>query len=270
MERDSSTESEHAVVQVEQELPQRASYGESEVSSAKSEREKVEEFALQRNIEQFRVFYSVLLLSMWFLLSGVILFTATEILWRVLPAGRLVEWAISAFSAFAWFLTALTVAVVSTCPIDELSFDSFVAARPTLSMSLGVLPLLTGGLRALEMPVPRLISILVGFLFILQGCLIRCRRRHFQLLGPLGPIEALQVHFRSTSLMELWYLDVVLASTINEIALDEPSVATSAWLGVHACACLLVSVYLRWKGWQETLRFYLAPRPLRALGCLVR
>lgn len=259
MERDSSTESDHAVVQVE-ELPQRA-YGESEAGSAKSEREKVEEFALQRNIEQFRVFYSVMLLSMWFLLSGVMLFTATEILWRVLPAGRLVEWVISAFSAFAWFLTALTVAVVSTCPIDELSFDSFVAARPTLSMSLGALPLLTGGLRVLEMPVPRVFSVLVGFLFILQGCVGRCRRRSFQLLGPLGLIEGVvRVYFRSTSLMELWYLDVVVASTINEIALDEPSVATSVWLGVHAGASLLVGVYLRWKNWQATLRFYLEPR----------
>ncbi|CAK9098860.1 Uncharacterized protein SCF082_LOCUS46320 [Durusdinium trenchii] len=219
----------------------------SESGSSKSEREKVEEFALQRNIERLRVFYSVLQLGLAFLIAGVVLTMTTEVLWRVLPAGRLVEQIISGLAALAWFLTALTAAVVSTCHFDELQFDSFVASRPQLCVGLGMLPLLTGGLRAVELPFPRWISIICALLMFAEGCL-RCPCCHW------GPRLRRQLMF--STLMEFWYLDVVLSSTVNELAHGAASLWTSLWLALHCAFCILYGIYLRCLRSNSTVRFY--------------
>ncbi|CAE7924390.1 unnamed protein product [Symbiodinium sp. KB8] len=95
-------------------------------TSGKSEREKVEEFALQREIERLRSFYFVLQLAFATLASGVILTALTELVWRNLPAGRTTESIISGLSVLAWFLTSASITIVSTCPIDEVDLNSFM------------------------------------------------------------------------------------------------------------------------------------------------
>eukprot|EP00435_Cladocopium_sp_Y103_P038174 s1611_g10.t1 len=71
------------------------SISEHSTSTWKSEREKVEEFTIRRNIEKLRVFYSLLQVAMLFLIFGVLLTGLTEILWRLIPAGWLAESIIS-------------------------------------------------------------------------------------------------------------------------------------------------------------------------------
>ena len=147
---------------------------EAATMSWKSEREKVEEFTLRRNFERLRVFYSVLQLAMSLLMGGVFLTTLSEILWRVIPAGTVSEGIISGFAGLAWLLTSLTIVLVSMCPTEELDIDVFVASRPGLSTRFAMLPLVTGGLRALELPFPRWISVAVGLTLLVQGCSCCC------------------------------------------------------------------------------------------------
>ena len=59
--------------------------------------------------------------------------------------------------------------------------------------------------------------------------------------------------------MQLWYLDVILSSAINEAALDEPGIWTSVWLLVHAAFILIIILWLRWRSHlQKTEIFYVA------------
>ena len=147
---------------------------EASTMSSKSEREKVEEFTLRRNLEKLRVFYSVLQVAMSLLMGGVLLTTLSEILWRVIPAGKVSESIISGFAGLAWLLTSLTIILVSVCPTEELDIDIFVASRPGLSTRFAMLPLVTGGPRVLETPFPRWISVAVGLTLIVQGCSCCC------------------------------------------------------------------------------------------------
>jgi len=222
--------------------------------STKSEREKVEEFTLRRNLEKLRVFYSVLQMAMSLLMGGVLLTTLSEILWRVIPAGKVSESIISGFAGLAWLLTSLTIVVVSVCPTEELDIDIFIASRPGLSIRFAMLPLVTGGLRALEIPFPRWISVAAGLTLVVQGCSCCCSgcrcgkamRRWLQSLS-------------FCALMELWYFDVIVSSTVNEIALDESGAWTSIWLAIHAALIVLVSLWLRCRRMtQKTERFYVS------------
>lgn len=167
----------------------------SEVSSVstKSEREKVEEFTLRRNIERLRVFYSVLQCGMYCLIGGVLLTVLTEVLWRLIPAGPVSEGVISALAALAWFLTSVTVVIVSLCPTGELDIDTFVLSRPGLTVRFALLPLATGGLRAMEFPFPRWISVIVGLVFLMQGCVgCCCRKKTFRWLQNLRCLDLWQ------------------------------------------------------------------------------
>jgi len=222
-------------------------------SSTKSEREKVEEFAIRRAIEKLRVFYSVLQVGMICLIGGVLLTALTEILWRLIP-GPVAEGVISGLAALAWLLTSLTVVFVSLCPQDELDIEKFVAARPGLTAKFALLPLTTGALRVLEFPFPRWISFVVGIAWLLQGCASCCNGRALckRLRRSLGRLSFV-------NLMELWFLDVILASTVNECALDEPGIWTSVWLSFHAAVVIIVDLWLwcRHK-MRNTTRFYAA------------
>lgn len=214
--------------------------------SGTSEKSKIAFFALQRAIERLRAFYYVLQVAMGTLIAGICLAVLTEILWRVIPAGRVAEIVISGFSAFGWFLTSATIAIASTCPIDELDFNSFVHARPILCIFLAILPLTTAATRVWEMPFPRWTSCLVSLTMLVNGCIYykrscsRCRR-YTPSFGVL---------------MEVWYLDVIVASTINEIALAEPGVVTNIWLALHASMAFALQCRLWWKRVRSTLRFY--------------
>eukprot|EP00913_Durusdinium_trenchii_P018522 g17404.t1 len=169
----------------------------SESGSSKSEREKVEEFALQRNIERLRVFYSVLQLGLAFLIAGVVLTMTTEVLWRVLPAGRL------------------------------------------LCVGLGMLPLLTGGLRAVELPFPRWISIICALLMFAEGCL-RCPCCHW------GPRLRRQLMF--STLMEFCFYRITpLPGTVRFYHL---SYATLSWNSSYF-ACRAVDLATGHKEWEE-------------------
>ena len=171
------------------------SISEQSTSTWKSEREKVEEFTVRRNLEKLRVFYIVLQVAMLCLTTGVLLTGLTEILWRLIPAGWLSESIISGIAALAWFLTSMTVVFVSLCPQEELVIETFVASRPGLTARFALLPGITGGMRALEFPFPRWISIVVAIVWLLQGwvscsCCIRCNcgrkaRRYLRMLSRL-------------------------------------------------------------------------------------
>ena len=217
-------------------------------ASGTSEKSKIAFFALQRAIERLRAFYYVLQVALGTLMAGICLAVFTEILWRLIPAGRTVEIVISGFSALGWFLTSATVAIMSTCPIDELDFNSFVHARPLLCIFLAVLPLTTAATRVWEMPLPRWISCGVSVTMFVNGCIycmpscFRCRR-YMPSFGVL---------------MEIWYLDVIVASTINEIALAEQGLATNIWLAFHASMALALQFWLWWKRVRSTLRFYIS------------
>lgn len=150
----------------------------------------------------------------------------------------------------------MTVVFVSLCPQEELDIETFVASRPGLSTRFALLPLITGGMRALEFPFPRWISILVAIAWLLQGCVgcsccIRCdcgrkARRYLRMLS-------------FVDLMQLWYLDVTLSSAINEAAMDEPGIWTSVWLLVHAAFAISIVLWLRWRSHlQNTATFYVA------------
>lgn len=59
--------------------------------------------------------------------------------------------------------------------------------------------------------------------------------------------------------MELWYLDVILSSTVNEINMDERGFGTSIWLAVHAAVIIAVMCWLRWRHrLRNTVSFYVA------------
>ena len=45
--------------------------------------------------------------------------------------------------------------------------------------------------------------------------------------------------------MGLWFLDVILASTVNEFAMDEPGIWTSLWLAFHAAFVVILVLLLR-------------------------
>lgn len=111
-------------------------------------------------------------------------------------------------------------------------------------------------MRALEFPFPRWISIVVAIAWLLQGCVgcsccIRCNygrkaRRCFRMLS-------------FVDLMQLWFLDVILSSAINETAMDEPGIWTSVWLLVHAAFAVIIVLWLRWRSnLSKTEVFYVA------------
>eukprot|EP00439_Symbiodinium_sp_Y106_P078280 s77_g17.t1 len=134
----------------EMEVERQTSY--STNPSGKSEREKVEEFTLQREIERLRSFYFVLQLAFATLFSGVILTALTELMWRNLPAGSTTESIISGLAVLAWFLTSASITIVSTCPIDELDLNSFMQSRPLACAFLAIPPLSASAPRVLERP----------------------------------------------------------------------------------------------------------------------
>ena len=51
-------------------------------------------------------------------------------------------------------------------------------------------------------------------------------------------------------------MDVILASTINELALSEPFSATDVWLTVHASMAFALQLYLWCRRVRSTTRFY--------------
>jgi len=60
-------------------------------------------------------------------------------------------------------------------------------------------------------------------------------------------------------MMELWYFDIIVSSTVNEIALDEPGAWTSIWLALHATLIVLVYLWLSCRRIiQKTERFYVS------------
>lgn len=60
-------------------------------------------------------------------------------------------------------------------------------------------------------------------------------------------------------MMELWYFDIIVSSTVNEIALDEPGAWTSIWLALHATLIVLVYLWLScMRIIQKTERFYVS------------
>ena len=60
-------------------------------------------------------------------------------------------------------------------------------------------------------------------------------------------------------MMEIWYFDVIVSSTVNEIALDEPGIWTSIWLAAHAALIVLLSIWRRCRRITEkTERFYVS------------
>lgn len=59
--------------------------------------------------------------------------------------------------------------------------------------------------------------------------------------------------------MQLWFLDVILSSAINETAMDEPGIWTSVWLLVHAAFAVIIVLWLRWRSnLSKTEVFYVA------------
>lgn len=56
-------------------------------------------------------------------------------------------------------------------------------------------------------------------------------------------------------LMEVWYLDVIVGSTINEVALDEEGVFTNVWLALHASLAVALQCWLWLKKYRSTTRF---------------
>ena len=59
--------------------------------------------------------------------------------------------------------------------------------------------------------------------------------------------------------MQLWYLDVILSSAINEAAMEEPGIWTSVWLLVHAAFAIIIVLWLRWRSnLRKTETFHLA------------
>ena len=73
-----------------------------------------------------RSFYFVLQLAFATLFTGVVITALTDLLWRNLPAGRTPESIISAMSVVGWFLTAASITIASTCPMDELDLNCFM------------------------------------------------------------------------------------------------------------------------------------------------
>eukprot|EP00913_Durusdinium_trenchii_P031862 g29840.t1 len=117
--------------------------------SGKSTRDIVEEFKLQRAVENLRLFYVVLQLAAFALATSVVVGSAANLLWDLVPPGRTAEAVISGVSVLSWLLQAGAVATVSTCPIDELDFNSFVESRPAVCICLGLGPLVSGAFRSL-------------------------------------------------------------------------------------------------------------------------
>ena len=213
--------------------------------SGTSDRSKFAFFALQHAIERLRAFYYVLLVAFGCLIAGVFLLVLTEILWRFIT-GYVAEAIVSGFSALGWLMVSATVAIASTCPVDELDFNAFVTPRPVLCVVLAMLPLITAATRVWEMPLPRWISCVVALLMLVYSCLHSqgsccsgCRR--------FLPSFAV--------LMEVWYLDVIVGSTINEVALDEAGLFTDVWLSLHASLAVALQCWLWWKKYLSTTRF---------------
>ena len=150
-----------------------AQFSSSTPGSGASDRSKYAFFALQRAIERLRSFYYVLLVAFGCLISGVFLLVLTEILWLAtrFTTGPVAEAVISGFSALGWLLVSATVAIASTCPVDELDFNAFVTPRPVLCIFLATLPLITSVTRVLDLPIPRWISCAVSLLMFVYACL---------------------------------------------------------------------------------------------------
>lgn len=61
--------------------------------------------------------------------------------------------------------------------------------------------------------------------------------------------------------MELWYLDVILSSTVNEVNMDEPGIGTSIWLAFHTAVIIAGMCWLLWRHRfreRNTVSFYAA------------
>eukprot|EP00434_Breviolum_minutum_P037642 symbB.v1.2.033386.t1/scaffold4123.1/size58836/6 len=215
--------------------------------SGTSDRSKYAFFALQRAIERLRSFYYVLLVAFGCLISGVFLLVLTEILWLAtrLTTGPVAEAVISGFSALGWLLVSATVAIASTCPVDELDFNAFVTPRPVLCIFLATLPLITSVTRVLDLPIPRWISCAVSLLMFVYACLYsQCCGTNWRRFLPSFAV-----------LMEVWYLDVIVGSTVNEVALDEDTIWTDVLLALHASSAVVLQCCLWWKGYGSTVRF---------------
>lgn len=99
------------------------------------------------------------------------------------------------------------------------------------------------------MPIPRWISCFVALLMLVYGCLrsTSCQSSCSANLQGLLPSFAV--------LMEVWYLDVIVGSTINEVALDEEGVFTNVWLALHASLAVALQCWLWLKKYRSTTRF---------------
>ena len=68
-------------------------------------------------------------MAMGSLICDIFLAVLTEVLWRLIPLERSWELLVSSFSGLGWLLMSSTVAIASTCPVDELDFNQFVHLR---------------------------------------------------------------------------------------------------------------------------------------------
>lgn len=227
---------------------------ESNQESTKSDRDKVEEFTLHRAVEKLRVFYRVMQVAAFTFFGGNLVGMLSEILWRSLPAGRVTEGVVSGISAVGWFLTtSTTVVILSSCPIDELDFDIFVSSRPAVCLALGVALAFPSGTRLFEFPVPRYLGFAASLAMMIHGLLaLKCCQRCQARRG----VERWLPSF--CTLMELWFFDVITSSTVNEVALDEPTLITNVWLAVHASLALGLFIWMRCVKTQATLRLFAA------------
>lgn len=226
---------------------------EANQESTKSDRDKVEEFTLHRAVEKLRVFYRVMQVAAFTFFGGNLVGMLSGILWRSLPAGRVTEGVVSGISAVAWFLTnSTTVVILSSCPIDELDFDIFVSSRPAVCFALGFVSAVPSGTRLFEFPMPRYLGLAASLAMMIHGLLaLKCCQRHARRC-----VERCLPSF--CTLMELWFLDLIASSTVNEVALDEPTLITNIWLAVHASLALMLFVWMRCVKTQATLRLYAA------------
>eukprot|EP00435_Cladocopium_sp_Y103_P000934 s6175_g1.t1 len=164
----------------------------------------VEEFTLHRAVEKLRVFYRVMQVAAFTFFGGNLVGMLSGILWRSLPAGRVTEGVVSGISAVAWFLTNSTT-------------DIFVSSRPAVCFALGFVSAVPSGTRLFEFPMPRYLGLAASLAMMIHGLLaLKCCQRHARRC-----VERCLPSF--CTLMELWFLDLIASSTVNEVALDEPT-----------------------------------------------
>ena len=91
----------------------------------------------------------------------------------------------------------------------------------------------------------------VGLALLVHGC--TCRRRCLR--KRLKPCRHLWPSF--CTLMELWYLDTMLAGTLFEISSNDRLLAFNIWSAVTTAPAFLLEGWLRWRKIKPTLRFYM-------------